>query len=174
MRSRSARASATHLASIASDTTTQPSCSSAPATWSTVASFGSAVETGVMLMAAPPRVAPGLVRIQREVPGNVGVGRVEVHLGLGGSAEATMAPAHFDVPAHEDIGGVGGVGAAADDRVPLDHRLAARSGLDVECAQLEVLPPVPRRRDAEPGEPLRGRTEHEVGRAAYAEQPPQH
>src|SRR5438445_696126 len=117
-----------------------------------------------------PRYPASPSNLEREVARYFGVRGVEIHLGFGRSAKAAVTPPHLDVARD---GRLAPVGPAPHGCCPCDDRLPARPRLDVERPELEVPPPVPRGRDPVPRESPRRRAEHEVGRAADAQQPPE-
>ena len=112
--------------------------------------------------------------VEREVAGHLGVGSVEVHLRFGRPAEPAVAPADLDVPADEHVRRRV-VRAAAHHRVPRrpsagrPARGSTSNARSSKCCRQSHGVAMRNRSEA-----LRRRAEHEVRRAADAQQPPQH
>src|ERR687897_527963 len=128
---------------------------------------------------APATIAPsyplvgGPTRMRSDegpVAGDQVVGSVEVDLRLGRLREAPVAPTDFDVAL--DRARAAGL-SIIDRRRPRDHRLARGDGVDIEAAQPEGLPPVPRAAHPEPHHALAVGPEHEVGGRGHPQEPPQ-
>src|SRR5918994_3541550 len=118
------------------------------------------------LVGGPPRMRSD----EGPVAGDQVVGSVEVDLRLGRLREAPVAPTDLDVAL--DRARAAGL-SIVDRRRPPDHRLARGDGVDIEAAQPEGLPPVPRAAHPETHHALAVGPEHEVGGRGHSQEPPQ-